>query len=68
MRQRRKLLISLEDELHGVTEEAHPVAPISAIRNGNVTLAGNDALLKKKPDVLCMAEKRTKSVNLFCSR
>ena len=31
-----------------VTEEVHPVAPISANRNGNVTLAGNGALLNKR--------------------
>ena len=39
MRQRGKFLISLAKELCGVTEEAHPAAPISANRNGNVTLA-----------------------------
>ena len=39
MRQ-RKFLISLGKDLREITEEAHPVAPISANRNGNVTLAG----------------------------
>ena len=48
MRQRRKFLISLGKELCGVTEEAHPVAPISANRNGNVTLAGNGASSNEK--------------------
>ena len=48
MRQRRKFLISLGKELCGVTEEAHPAAPISANRNGNVTLAENGASLNKR--------------------
>ena len=60
-RQRRKFLISLGKELCGVTEEAHPVAPISANRNGNVTLAGNSASMNKRARcTLCDGKKDRK--------
>ena len=48
MRQKRKFLISLGKELCGITEEAHPVAPISANRNGTATFAGNGVSLNKR--------------------
>ena len=48
MRQRRKFLISLGKELCGAAEEAHPVAPISANKNENVTPAGNGASFNKR--------------------
>ena len=65
MRQRREFLISLGKELCGITEEAQPVAPVSTTRKRKVTLAGNGALLKGDPDVLCMIERGIESVNLF---
>ena len=58
MRQRRKFLISPGKELCGVTEEAHPVAPISANRNGNVTLTGNGASLYKRARCTLYDEKK----------
>ena len=48
MRQRRKFLICLGKELCGITEEAQPVAQISAITKRNVTLTGNGASLNKR--------------------
>ena len=48
MTQRRTFLISLRKEPCGIKEEAHPIAPIFVTRNGNVTLAGNRALLNKR--------------------
>ena len=48
IRKKIKFLTSLEKELGEITEKAHPVAPISATRNGNITLAGNGASLNKR--------------------
>ena len=61
MRQRSKFWISLGKEQCGVTEEAHPVASISANRNGNVTLGGNDASLNNRARyTLCDGKKDQK--------
>ena len=61
MKQRRKFFISLGKELCGVTEEVHPVAPISANRNGNVTLARNGASFNEKARcTLCDGKKDQK--------
>ena len=48
MRQRKKFLISLGREPCGITEEAQSVAPASATRKREVTLAGNGASLNKR--------------------
>ena len=48
MRQIRKFLISLRKELCGITEEAQPVAPVSATRKRKATLAGNGASLNMR--------------------
>ena len=65
MRQRRKFLINLEKELCGIAEETHPVAPISATRNGNVTFAENGILLNKRSlRSLCDRQKNQKCQSL----
>ena len=64
IRQKRKFLISLGKELCGITKEAHPVAPISATRNGNVTLAGNGASLNRRC-TLCDQKKGQKRELFF---
>jgi len=48
MRQRRNFLICLGKELCGITDEAQPVAQISATRKRNVTPAGNGTSLNTR--------------------
>ena len=59
---------ALEKELCGIKEDAHPVAPISATRNGNVTLAGNGASLKKKAQCTLSDRNKNKKCQSLCSR
>ena len=67
MRQRR-FLISLENELCGIIEEAQPVTPISATRNRNVTLAGNGASLNKRSRCTSCDRKKDRKCQSLCYR
>ena len=58
----------MEKELCGIKEDAHPVAPISATRNGNVTLAGNGASLKKRARCTLSDRNKNKKCQSLCSR
>ena len=68
MKQRRKFLISLGKELCGITEEAQPVAPVSATRKRKVTLAGNAASLNKRARCTLHDRKKDRKCQSLCSR
>ena len=67
MRQKRMFLISLGKEMREITKEAQFVAPIFATRNRNVTLAGNGALLNKRPPFILRKQKKDQKCLFFCS-
>jgi len=67
MRQRRKFLICLRKELCGITE-AQPVAPTSATRKRNVTLAGNGTTLNKRTRCTLCERKKDRKCQSLCSR
>ena len=68
LRQRRKFLISLGKELCGITEEAQPVAVISATRKRKVTLAGNGASLNKRARCILYDRKKNRKCQSLCCR
>jgi len=68
MKQRRKFLICLGNKLCGITEEAQPVAPISATRKRNFTLAGNGTTLNKRARCTLCDRKKDRKCQSFCSR
>ena len=68
MRQRRKFLISLGRELCRITEEAQPVAPVSATRKRKVTLAGNGASLNKRARCTLYHQKKDRKCQSLCCR
>ena len=65
MRQKRKFLICLGNKLCGITEEAQPVAPISATEKGMLLLLEMVLHWIREPDVFCVTERRTENVNQF---
>ena len=68
MRQKRTSLISLGKELRRITKEAQSVAPIFTTRKRNVTLAGNGALLNKRPRCTLRDRKKDQKCSFFCSK